>query len=116
MFLTRPPITNVRILLPSKGAIKAQDREFRLMEAVISDPEGLKIEAVLDTIIEYADTEYLQMAPYAVQASWRADNKGSPTAIKKYRTLLHQHWCDWGHLLVGKELHRINDLSQQMPL
>ena len=93
MYLTHQPVTHVRLLAPCKVSI----REGRILEAKTSsktlrNPTGIKISDVLDVITGYADTEYLQMAPYAVQCVYSAD---FDQARRQYKTRLHEHLQDW---------------------
>ena len=94
MFLTQPPVTHVRLFAPCKVSIsEGKILEGKTSSRTLANRNGVKIADVVDTIINYADTEYLQMAPYAVQVIFAANKFEG--ARRQYKSRLQEHLQDW---------------------
>jgi hypothetical protein len=103
MYLTKPPVTIVRWLYPCKAFLDPNGKTYTCAcQGYIKNLDGVKISDVLDKITAFADTEFLQMAPYAVQLMFKTDMK----VYKRYQTLLVRHFADWGpEHIRGKQLY-----------
>ncbi|KIW01795.1 uncharacterized protein PV09_06651 [Verruconis gallopava] len=93
MYLTQPPVTRVLLYCPDKVAIdRGGIADRQAISTPLDNDAGIKVGDVIDAILEYADREYLRIAPYAIQVVY--SNLGED-GRKLYKTLVEQHYFDW---------------------
>lgn len=93
MLLTQPAVTYVNVFMPCKSSfVVGKPVSLKIREELVMNEKGVKICDVLDMIIDYAGTDYLRMAPYAVQI---IHPQCDDSSIRQYEERMREFWHDW---------------------
>jgi hypothetical protein len=93
MLLTQPAVTHVSVFMPCKSAfVVGKPVSLKIREDLVTNEKGVKISDVLDMIVEYADTDYLKMAPYAVQV---INPHCDDSSFRQYEERMREFWHGW---------------------